>query len=348
MNNNPQFKSDVMYLSLIICTYQRPVVLMRLLNSVISQTLYPNEIIIVDGSKDDSTEEALKAQKNLDLKYFRVNEYERGLTKQRNYGVERINSLSEVICFLDDDIILSDTYFEELLHAYSVRPEALGVSGYITNEAEWFPVENSESIKSDKSFYYDGWGRVEGSRFSLRRRFGLAPDAPPGFMPDFSHGYSTGFLPPSGKIYEVEMLMGGLASYKTEIFEDNKFSSYFEGYGLYEDADFSLRIGKLGKLYVNTNARLEHHHAPEGRPDMFLYGKMVVRNGWYVWRVKYKAPSFKAKFKWHSTSFLLTLVRLGNIFTTSTKKEALMEGLGRIGGWISLLFNKPAHENKRT
>ena len=135
--------------------------------------------------------------------------------------------------------------------------------------------------------------------------------------------------------------MGGVSSYKKAIFDTLSFSANFEGYGLYEDADFSLRIAKLGKLYVNTNARLSHHHDASGRPNKFKYGKMVVRNGWYVWRVKYSNPSFKSRIKWNLTVLLLTTIRFLNVLTTNHRKEAFTEALGRIVGWLSLLFNKP-------
>jgi GT2 family glycosyltransferase len=55
---------------------------------------------------------------------------------------------------------------------------------------------------------------------------------------------------------------------------------------LYEDTDFTLRVSKTGKLYLNTTAKLNHHHDASGRPNQYQYGKMVVRNGWYVWRTK--------------------------------------------------------------
>jgi hypothetical protein len=68
---------------------------------------------------------------------------------------------------------------------------------------------------------------------------------------------------------------------------------------------------------------------------------MVVRNGWYVWRVKNPQPSFKSKIKWQSITILLIVIRFTNSFTTSKKKEAFTEALGRSVGWWSLLFNKP-------
>jgi GT2 family glycosyltransferase len=151
----------------------------------------------------------------------------------------------------------------------------------------------------------------------------------------------VGFLPPSGKTYEVEMLMGGVSSFRKKVFDSLHFSTYFEGYGLYEDADFTLRVAKIGKLYLNTAAQLHHYHDASGRPNQYRYGKMVVRNGWYVWRTKNPNPEFNDYFKWHAITLLLTGIRYSNVLTTSNKKEALTEALGRTIGWWSLCFNKP-------
>jgi GT2 family glycosyltransferase len=242
---------------------------------------------------------------------------------------------------LDDDIVLDSYYFENLIKTYSEHSDALAVGGYITNEVVW---ELSDNKNNPSKFYYDGWMRDEPSRFKIRRFFGLLPDIEPGFMPTFSHGRSISFLPPSGKTYQVEQLMGGVSSYKISVFDTMKFSTYFAGYGLYEDADFSLRLAKIGKLYINTKAQLAHYHEESGRPNNFLYGKMVVRNGWYVWRVKYPHPSLKARFKWHATAILLTKIRLLNIVTTTKRTEALTESLGRLVGWFSIIFNAPKIE----
>ncbi|GAA4942916.1 glycosyltransferase family 2 protein [Algibacter agarivorans] len=327
-----------MKFSLIICTYMRSEPLLKLLFSIKEQILYPNEILIIDGSIDNKTEKQLKNNTFEDLKYYKVNEVDRGLTKQRNYGINLVSEASEIICFLDDDIILKTDYFENLLSTYTLKKDALAVGGYILNNVNW---EETSDEKSNNKFYFGEWMRNEPLRFKLRGKFGLLPDKVPGFLPTFAHGRSIGFLPPSGKIYEVEQIMGGVSSYKKEVFEQISFSTYFEGYGLYEDADFSLRLSKLGKLYVNTSAQLYHYHDDSGRPNKYAYGKMVVRNGWYVWRVKYPNPNFKARIKWHATSLLLTIIRFTNVITTNKKKEAFTESLGRVVGWVSLFFNKP-------
>ena len=135
--------------------------------------------------------------------------------------------------------------------------------------------------------------------------------------------------------------MGGVSSFRKSVFASFQFSTYFEGYGLYEDADFTLRLSKAGKLYVNTAAKLGHFHDSSGRPSQYRYGKMVVRNGWYVWRIKHRHPSFKAQVKWHSITLLLTFIRLTNSFTTDKKEDSFFEFLGRMVGWFSLLLSKP-------
>ncbi|WP_422854076.1 glycosyltransferase family 2 protein [Flavobacterium ginsengisoli] len=243
-----------MKFSLIICTYMRPTPLLKLLISIKDQILYPDEILIIDGSLDDKTKSILENNNFDHLKYYLISEQDRGLTKQRNFGISKVDSTSDIVCFLDDDTILETEYFANLLNTYNLFPDALGVGGYITNEIKWQKIPESYS-ENKNEFYYDGWKRKDGSRFVLRKKINLDSDCPPGFAPKFSHGRSVSFLPPSDKIYPTEQLMGGVSSFKKSVFEQFSFSTYFQGYGLYEDADFCLRLAKEGKLYLNTASK---------------------------------------------------------------------------------------------
>lgn len=321
----------------------RPEPLLKLLKSVQTQSLYPDEILIIDGSTNDKTREILEKYTFENLKYYLVSESERGLTKQRNFGISKVASNSDIVCFLDDDTILDKEYFKNIIATYIEKPDALGVGGYISNEVYWNRVQNEEDVKIE-NFYFDGYKRRDGFRFILRKKIGLDSDKPPGFLPDFSHGRSIGFLPPSGKTYQVEQLMGGVSSFRISVFEEFQFSHYFEGYGLYEDADFTLRLSKKGKLYINTNAKLGHFHNESGRPNKYKYGKMVVRNGWYVWRIKNPDPNFKARVKWNLITLLLIVIRFSNIFTTQKRLEAFTESMGRIMGWLSLFIDRPKQQ----
>ena len=234
---------------------------------------------------------------------------------------------------------MTENYFFEILKSYFFHPDALGIGGYILDDVEW---DRNNSVQNDSinNFYLDGFKRKDSFRFVLRKRLGLLSDKFPTFMPDEGHGRSVGFIPPSGKTYHVETFMGGVASYRKNIFEKINFSSYFEGYGLYEDTDFTLRCSKIGKLYLNTAAQLYHHHDEEGRPNQFNYGKMVVRNGWYVWKVKFPNPQLSAVFRWHLISLVLIGIRFSNVFTSQEKKQAFSESIGRLYGWFSLFLKK--------
>ena len=329
-----------MNFSLIICTYMRPESLLTLLKSVDSQVLYPNEIIIVDGSINNLTKLEINKYSFKNLKYFEVTPNDRGLTKQRNFGISKVSNAIDIVCFLDDDIILTKTYFKNLIETYNEFPEAGGVGGYIINEVSWRKLKPKEKT-TFMEYEIDGYVRNLGSRNVIRKKLGLLSNRLPCFMPEYSNGFSVGNLPPNNKIYEAEYFMGGVSSFKKDVVTNIKFSEYFEGYGLYEDLEYCLRVSKNFKLYVNTGATLHHYHEEGGRPNKYLYGKMVVKNGWYVWRIKYPSPSIKSRFKWNMIALLLTTIRFSNIITTNNKIEAFSETIGRTVGWWSLIFNKP-------
>lgn len=332
-----------MNFTMIVCTYMRPIPLLNLLNSVKLQTLYPNEILIIDGSTNDETTKIINQNSFQNLKYFQVSDDDRGLTKQRNFGVSKVSNESEVICFLDDDTILEPTYFEEIIKTFQLDNTIVGVGGVAINEVQWYEKQSNKKYNKYKFYEFEGYVYPEGLRNLLRNILGLQSNLGPGRMPEFSNGRTCGF-PLNDKIYEVDLLIGMSFSFRKIVFNSIKFSHYFEGYGLYEDADFSIRAQQFGKNVITTKARLSHYHDQSGRPNKYQYGKMVTRNGWYVWRVKYPNPSFVARFKWNAISLLLIIIRFSNVFNTTKRIEALTESIGRIVGLTSLLFNKPKIE----
>jgi GT2 family glycosyltransferase len=322
----------------------RPQSVLQLLQSVQAQTVYPDEILIVDGSTTTETELVLKENQFSKLHYFAVPPEHRGLTKQRNYGIERLGKEMEVVCFLDDDTILEKGYFEETIRTFETHPSISGVGGVAINENSWTLAEPNKKYDAHRYYQWEGFVYKEGQRNVVRNYLGLQSHLGPGRMPDYSHGKTCGF-PLDGKTYEVDLLIGMSFAFRKKVVDAIRFSPYFEGYGLYEDADFSIRALQFGKNAINTKARLRHFHHPSGRPNQYQYGKMVVRNGWYVWRIKNPNPSLKAKLKWNLISILLTMIRFSNTFATAKRKQAFTEALGRTVGWWSLWVNKPKIKN---
>jgi glycosyltransferase involved in cell wall biosynthesis len=91
-----------MILTLIICTYKRPVALLNLLTSVVSCSIKPRDIIIVDSSLDDDTSEIVSTfiSEDVRLNYYKVNEEHRGLTRQRNFGISKWQMILKLLLFL--------------------------------------------------------------------------------------------------------------------------------------------------------------------------------------------------------------------------------------------------------
>lgn len=326
-------------ISLIVCTYQRPEPLSRLLHTIFEQRMVPDEILIIDGSIDDRTQELVASWRQYPgVRYHRVDAAQRGLTRQRNVGV--LMSTGDIIAFLDDDIELESCYFEELYRTYEMYPDAIAVSGYIVNENDWIPVVGGEGSTSGW-YVFDGWKSRESSRVRVRSLLGLGYTLQSGYLPEMGHGRAAGQFPPTGRSYRVETLMGGVSSYRRELFDTIRFSSYFEGYGLYEDMDFTVRASRLGSLYVSTAARCSHHHAPEGRPNMYRFGQMVVRNGWYVWRVRWPHPSTNARIRWWLTTMLLTCIRYLNGLSGPGRWDAVLDAMGRTTGIIQTAIHAP-------
>lgn len=120
------------FFSVIITTYNRPVKLIRAIESVLQQKFKDFELIIVnDGSTMDySMVEEMAMQQSSQIKYFYKENEERSIA--RNFGVEK--SKGRFICFLDDDDyylknhleviykeILRRNFEEAIYHTYSIK-----------------------------------------------------------------------------------------------------------------------------------------------------------------------------------------------------------------------------------
>ncbi|MDP5078315.1 MAG: glycosyltransferase, partial [Nonlabens sp.] len=263
-----------MKISLIICTYMRPYPLSRLLASVQKQTIVPDEILIIDGSTNDETKYMLETQfqvkisetriQDFSITYHKVPPNHRGLTKQRNYGMKRVGSNIDIVAFLDDDTVLDSNYFKNLGEAFIGLPDAAGIGGLATNENRWQP-KTMTQYNLQTHYVFQNYVVAESSRNVLRNKLGLASNELPGVMPLFGHGRTFSY-PLTGKNYPVDLLVGMSMAFRKKVVDELHFSTFFEGYGLYEDADFSLRALHYGQNYLATSVQLEHHHDTAGRP----------------------------------------------------------------------------------
>ncbi|MBC2709803.1 MAG: glycosyltransferase family 2 protein [Desulfosarcina sp.] len=268
-----------MNISVIICTKNRSQDLKVSLDSIINQSILPDEIIVVDSSTNFDTKLLCKNYKNIfsiPLFYYQTAP---GLTKQRNIGVK--HSSKEIIAFIDDDVILEESYFKEIKEAFAVSDKILGVGGRILN------------VKPDALF--SGILKKIFLLTEFAEKKGIVKKS--GFA-RFPYGHCTeSFLP-------TQVIMGCSSSYRRGIFDEYKFDEYFEGYSVMEDVEFSYRISKQGLLIYWPAAKLIHKKSPLDRNSTAQRYEMLILNYFYVFKKNVKRSPFDWIFFYWSLSGL--------------------------------------------
>lgn len=111
-------------LTVAICTKDRPDQLARCLNSLLKLQAF--EIIVIDNAPtDDRTKELVATLPT--VRY--VQEPKAGLNFARNRALEVANT--ELLAFLDDDVIVDRLWFEGLITAWAENPDAVAWTGLV-------------------------------------------------------------------------------------------------------------------------------------------------------------------------------------------------------------------------
>jgi len=253
-------------LSLVVCTFRRPASLSRLLSSVLEQSRLPDDLIVVDASPDGATEAVANdhpvgPRLGEGWRYFRVGEPLRGLTRQRNFAVERVRT--DLVAFVDDDVVLRPGCLQALESVHRQGgPRVAGVAPVVENELA-----------------------APSRLWRWRRRLGIVSTLEPGRYSRSGMSIPWGFLPASAGpelLTQGDWLPGAAFMWKTALVRQVGFQERFAGYANGEDLEFSLRMRRLGALMVTGSARAVHLHEPAGRPTPYHYGSMTVENAYSI------------------------------------------------------------------
>jgi GT2 family glycosyltransferase len=213
----------------VICTKNRPEELARALDSL-SNAASPLRVLVVDASDDERTHEAVQAWDSTSRNTIRYLRSAPGLTKQRMVGIQNLNAASDIVHFIDDDVVVEPTYFIELQAAFDALPEIVGAGGKITNHPR---------------------------RIVRRLWIAAGLDSPrQGVM--LPSGVHT-FMYDADGITAVDWLSGCAMSYRTRVFERLSFDTRLSGACVGEDVDFSFRALREGGLVHVPTARLAHY-----------------------------------------------------------------------------------------
>ena len=235
---------------LIICTRNRADALGDCLASVRQSRLVPERVLVVDSSDDDATEQLVvkaAAEGVVDLLYVRG---PRGLTLQRNLGMSLLRPDTDVVHFVDDDVVVEDGYFEAIIEAFAADERVVGVGGKITN------------VPRPRLTRLRAWMMLGG------RQGTVVPSGHNIMMTDF-----TVDTP-------VEWLSGCAMSHRVNRVRGLAFDERRTGYGMGEDVDFSMRAAERGSLVWTPSARLEHRQGDRGPDYYFVMSRAGVKHRW--------------------------------------------------------------------
>ncbi|MBX2921434.1 MAG: glycosyltransferase [Chitinophagaceae bacterium] len=144
-------------ISVVICTYNRDRYLPQALESIAAQSFSKSlfELIVIDNNSTDRTADIAKdfiaSQPGFHAAYYF--EERKGLGYARNRGLQE--AAGSILCYIDDDAILSKTYLESVASFFNAYTDAVGAGGKVIPKYE----SGTEPVWMSK--YLDGFvGRV--------------------------------------------------------------------------------------------------------------------------------------------------------------------------------------------
>ncbi|MEW5773298.1 MAG: glycosyltransferase [Thermodesulfobacteriota bacterium] len=279
--------SNLPSVSAVIVTYNRPDELSVAIRSILTQTVRPVEVLVLD---DGATLPGMPHAEELAAAgirpVFHRNTAGPDLTAMRNLGAEL--STGEIVAYLDDDVELFPDYFERLLEVYARDPGRRigGVGGFVVNPK---PMTWRRRLR--------WWINV----LFLNAGFREGRVLPSGFCTDL---FAT--PRPITAETEVDFFMGATSSFRREVFDHERFTPGYHAYALDEDKDFSRRVSLRRPLVTTPLARLYHFESPRMRPDRENYSRRFII-GRYLFFINYerKSPWQWPLFWWAAFGYFL-------------------------------------------
>jgi GT2 family glycosyltransferase len=221
----------------------RPECIAKCLRCLEVQVPAPDQIIVVDGSRDGETRRI--CEQNKGVAYLR-NELGYGhMTRSRNIALEQARG--EIVIFLDDDAFAHDGWLKQLLLPYA-DANVGGVGGRALNNQ---PGEEARGV--DEIGKLQSSGRITGN-----------------------------FAANPGRWLEVDHLIGCNMSWRRSILADlGGLRDDYPGTEVREETDLAIRVRKVGyRLIFQPEAVVTHIGAPQAKGRRFdtRYAYYASRN----------------------------------------------------------------------
>lgn len=259
--------------SLVVPTFNRRDVLLRVLPLAFRQTVPPLQVVVVDASADwQVTHQAVQAlaegHPGIRLDYLQATTP--SSATQRNQGVEQ--AIGDIVVMIDDDSFLYPDYVERLLAVYAADTKGVlaGVNGV---NVPVMPDAHADAA-AGLAHKDDTQDRIRGLRDRiLRYRLGrwissrilfqdmhalflkYEGNRDPGVPPDFAHL----------DVSPMTFMSGHGLSVHRRVALAEPLDRSLRYYAALEDLDASYRYGRHGILLRANDARLHHFEVAGGR-----------------------------------------------------------------------------------
>jgi GT2 family glycosyltransferase len=230
----------------IICTYNRKHLLEQCLSAWSQSDYLPDQFIVVDA-----TENAEQYREELLQKFSKLfsspgSQYivtdKPGLTLQRNLGLKVLET--DIVCLADDDTFVTKAYVTKILEVFQRDQHKIvgGVNGVGLGQ---FDNPSQKYFRLIKNFARDHLGWFIQRIYIPKNQTKLFTPLPPELKNSFP-------------LINIDRLWGANMNYRAELIKDLSFDEHFSRYGLYEDVDMSVRVGKTHKLVCRLDAEVTH------------------------------------------------------------------------------------------
>lgn len=244
-----------MKISLIICTRNRPDVLISNLNINGLEFEKDDEIVIVDSSEKHIFNKIESAISFDNVGLYNV---EPGLPRQRNIGISKAKG--DIILFLDDDIKLLPMSIRNLRNYFLINPNVDAVTGGLKEKSEPSRLRILFTRVLSYVFFTPAFGKSGFTKAGL---------------PIIPLSYE--------KLHTASFLRGGFTAYRRKVFETLRYDEKFEGYAYLEDTDFSLSMRNRYSAVFLPEFSGYHDHLSSVQKDHSLNREKYITNYRYIY-----------------------------------------------------------------
>jgi hypothetical protein len=226
MKTSNYFGSD---LALVVPSKDRPIQVAKLLESIVSQSIMPGLITIVDyGGASERVCNSFLGR----LKINYIKSPVPGQIYQRNLGIKSLGDSFRLVGFLDDDLVLESEAIAEMIKFWNAAPKNTGGVG--------FNIINSPPFKFSR----------------LLNFLGMSSSVPGKVL---RTGYNVSIQNISNNI-QSEWLGGGYTVWAESILQLFKQDSIKTRWAIGEDVRFSYPVSRQFPLFLCASAKVRHEH----------------------------------------------------------------------------------------